>query len=140
MVGEYLIHFQTEEDKIESAAYMVYRRFQRLGLRTNPLGIKLAPGFLDDSSDEGDSTLDRAASHSEPIFRNFTSDEITLIQLGKLVPLKEGGLTEPYQYSYQSLRDKFLGAPLLLDYYDSLTGSAYDPTEVIWVAKEYGNF
>jgi hypothetical protein len=140
MVGEYLRHFQDKEDQIEGGAYLLWRRFQRLGLPNDVFSIQLTPGFLYSDSDETEPELDRSDMTEEPIFRNFTNEEIALIQLGKVVSLKEGGLGNQEEL-YQRLRDYFLGSGLVVDYYNALSeNSDYDPQEVAWVALEHGNF
>ena len=56
--------------------------------------------------------------------------------LGKIVALKEGGLSDSQTDHYKKLRDYFLGASVALDYYECLRGgSDYDIGEIIEVAQ-----
>jgi len=146
MPEQYLRHFQDEEDEIEGSAYLVWRRFHRLGLPNDVLSIKLSEGFLpcaDDedanprtSEDDGIGVLEKKL-----VFRNFNNDEMALIQLGRAVSLLAGGLSKAQYEHYKLLRNYFLGCSVVTDYYQALTGHKdYDPKEIASVASEHGNF
>jgi len=81
MTDSYITHFQNKEDRIEGAAYLIYRRFERLGLPNDVLDIKLSHGFLGSPSESESEQVDRSVLFREQIFRNFTNDDMALIQL-----------------------------------------------------------
>ena len=134
----YAPHFEYRVGKIQDYAMLLWSRFDRLGR----LPLELISSNFDPIRD--------MEHGSEKVFRDFTNNDIALIQFGWLVLLQRseaiyegvdkkpgtslGGRIE----QYCRLNDWFIGNPLIADYVNAWNGhNQFDPEEIYQVADDY---
>ena len=146
----YLRHFQDKVDEVEGSAFLIWKRFNRLGLPGDILDIELEGYFIPSPEpDTGFKLLDiaqlildadmRRESHNKKIFRNLDSTHVALIQLGKYQTLER--ITEEQTQKRNRIYDVLIGTDVILDFQNAISGLLpYNPKEVIYVAKDFGKF
>jgi len=128
---DYLESIYRLEDRIETNTFLLCRRFERLGLNVDVLVLD----FPIRDPETGEYQME------EIVFRNFTAGDMSAIQLGKLVSLLEGGLTNEQEERYRIIKGVFLGSYVICDYMDARNGHGdYTPEDVLRAAEEYGGF
>lgn len=132
-----------EIDKLEGGAYLVWRRFNSARFVSEVLSIN-----FDTEIDHSwkypfdvNSTLPRPEfDYEREVFRGFNCDDMALVQTGRLVSLKEAGLTGSQSVRYHRLQHQLIGLRLVADLTESLgEENDYHPMEIVARAKELGN-
>lgn len=123
--------FQKDEDRVEANSYLIWRRFDRLGLNVAVLSLNFP---LADP-------IGGSKPYKKIVYREFSGQEFGVIQLGRIVSLKEGGLTPEHDERYRVLRDFLLGRLIILDYIDARNNHGiFTPDDILRTAVKQGRF
>jgi hypothetical protein len=126
---DYLQDFWKLEDAVETAALIFKRRFDRHYENTEIPKVDPQPALTD---------LTNAST--EPVFKNFTINDIAAVEFGNMVSLKETDLGLVQKASYVTSWNKFLGIFIALDYKIAQEGQGdYPIDQIAATGRMYNN-